>query len=84
GNTLHWQWELILPVGTLSWQWECLVHFIPNKVYLRLSVCLLCRPIRKKGCTTWDGGKSTWGDRARGFGTVLVCVSVHEKDGEGE
>nr|GFA11082.1 hypothetical protein [Tanacetum cinerariifolium] len=20
GNTLHWQWELILPVGTLSWQ----------------------------------------------------------------
>nr|GEV77166.1 copia protein [Tanacetum cinerariifolium] len=31
GNTLHWQWELILPVGTLSWQWECLVHFIPNK-----------------------------------------------------
>nr|GEU77830.1 putative reverse transcriptase domain-containing protein [Tanacetum cinerariifolium] len=29
-NTLHWQWELILPVGTLSWQWECLVHFIPN------------------------------------------------------
>nr|GEX28471.1 hypothetical protein [Tanacetum cinerariifolium] len=32
GNTLHWQWELILPVGTLSWQWECLVHFIPNRV----------------------------------------------------
>nr|GFB34197.1 hypothetical protein [Tanacetum cinerariifolium] len=30
GNTLRWQWELILPVGTLSWQWECLVHFIPN------------------------------------------------------
>nr|GEU83724.1 hypothetical protein [Tanacetum cinerariifolium] len=31
GNTFHWQWELILPVGTLSWQWECLVHFIPNR-----------------------------------------------------
>nr|GEW61509.1 retrotransposon protein, putative, Ty3-gypsy subclass [Tanacetum cinerariifolium] len=31
GNNLHWQWELILPVGTLSWQWECLVYFIPNK-----------------------------------------------------
>nr|GEX64768.1 24-methylenesterol C-methyltransferase 2 [Tanacetum cinerariifolium] len=30
GNTLHWPWELILPVGTFSWQWECLVHFIPN------------------------------------------------------
>nr|GFA61061.1 hypothetical protein [Tanacetum cinerariifolium] len=29
-NTLHWQWELILPVGTLFWQWECLVYFIPN------------------------------------------------------
>nr|GFA33236.1 hypothetical protein [Tanacetum cinerariifolium] len=26
GNTLHWQWELILPVGTLSWQWECLIR----------------------------------------------------------
>nr|GEZ01353.1 hypothetical protein [Tanacetum cinerariifolium] len=24
GNNLHWQWELILPVGTLTWQWECL------------------------------------------------------------
>nr|GEZ91716.1 reverse transcriptase domain-containing protein [Tanacetum cinerariifolium] len=32
-NNLHWQWELILPVGTLSWQWECLVHFIPNTKY---------------------------------------------------
>nr|GFA00784.1 hypothetical protein [Tanacetum cinerariifolium] len=32
GNNIHWQWELILPVGTLSWQWECLVHFIPNKI----------------------------------------------------
>nr|GEZ93918.1 hypothetical protein [Tanacetum cinerariifolium] len=32
GNNLHWQLELILPVGTLTWQWECLVHFIPNKV----------------------------------------------------
>nr|GFA07258.1 retrovirus-related Pol polyprotein from transposon TNT 1-94 [Tanacetum cinerariifolium] len=31
GNNLHWQWELIVPVGTLTWQWECLVHFIPNK-----------------------------------------------------
>nr|GEW54000.1 hypothetical protein [Tanacetum cinerariifolium] len=30
GNTLYWQWELILLVGTFSWQWECLVHFIPN------------------------------------------------------
>nr|GEV22458.1 retrovirus-related Pol polyprotein from transposon TNT 1-94 [Tanacetum cinerariifolium] len=35
GNTLHWQWELILLVGTLSWQWECLVHFIPNKAKSR-------------------------------------------------
>nr|GEV52569.1 copia protein [Tanacetum cinerariifolium] len=31
GNNLHWQWELILLMGTLTWQWECLVHFIPNK-----------------------------------------------------
>nr|GFB64770.1 hypothetical protein [Tanacetum cinerariifolium] len=34
GNNIHWQWELILPVGTLSWQWECLVHFIPNSLGL--------------------------------------------------
>nr|GEX77206.1 hypothetical protein [Tanacetum cinerariifolium] len=40
-NTLHWQWELILPVGTLSWQWECLVHFIPNTMNERCSAVLL-------------------------------------------
>nr|GEX18494.1 hypothetical protein [Tanacetum cinerariifolium] len=28
GNTLHWQWELILPVGTLSWQLECLFKLL--------------------------------------------------------
>nr|GEY84477.1 hypothetical protein [Tanacetum cinerariifolium] len=39
GNTLHWQWELILPVGTLSWQWECLVHFIPNKAHSAEAFC---------------------------------------------
>nr|GFA00968.1 hypothetical protein [Tanacetum cinerariifolium] len=32
-NNLHWQWELILPVGALTWQWECLVQFIPNMSY---------------------------------------------------
>nr|GEY75809.1 hypothetical protein [Tanacetum cinerariifolium] len=37
--------------------------------------------MRKKGCATWDGGKSTWGGRARGFGTVPVCVRVQERAG---
>nr|GEW31969.1 hypothetical protein [Tanacetum cinerariifolium] len=37
-----------------------------------------CRPMRKKGCATWDGGKSTWGGRAKSFGTVPVYVSVQE------
>nr|GFC90734.1 hypothetical protein [Tanacetum cinerariifolium] len=37
----------------------------------------------KKGCDTWDGSKGTWGGRARGFGTVPVCVRVQEKAGEG-
>nr|GEV77885.1 hypothetical protein [Tanacetum cinerariifolium] len=37
GKTLHWQWELILPVGTLSWQWEFLVHFIPNTDFMNSS-----------------------------------------------
>nr|GEZ69233.1 hypothetical protein [Tanacetum cinerariifolium] len=46
GNTLHWQWELILPVGTLSWQWEWLMHFIPNtwKHYDLSSKALRDRP----------------------------------------
>nr|GFB25650.1 ribonuclease H-like domain-containing protein [Tanacetum cinerariifolium] len=30
-----------------------------------------CRPMRKKGRATWDGGKSTRGGRVRVFGTVL-------------
>nr|GEX19264.1 reverse transcriptase domain-containing protein [Tanacetum cinerariifolium] len=36
GINLHWQWELLLPVGTLIWQWECLVHFIPNSFKFKL------------------------------------------------
>nr|GEV55559.1 hypothetical protein [Tanacetum cinerariifolium] len=43
---------------------------LPNSCVSRLSVCLLCRLIRKKGCATWDGGNSTWGGRARVLGTV--------------
>nr|GEY44712.1 integrase, catalytic region, zinc finger, CCHC-type, peptidase aspartic, catalytic [Tanacetum cinerariifolium] len=35
----------------------------------------------RKGCATWDGGNSTWGGRARVFGTVLVCVRVQERAG---
>nr|GEZ94849.1 hypothetical protein [Tanacetum cinerariifolium] len=48
-----------------------------------LSVCLLCRPMRKKGCATWDGGKGTWRGRAKGFGTVSVCVRVQESENGG-
>nr|GEV39020.1 hypothetical protein [Tanacetum cinerariifolium] len=36
-----------------------------------------------EGYDTWDGGKGTWGGRAKGFGTVLVCVCTQEKAGEG-
>nr|GEV76785.1 hypothetical protein [Tanacetum cinerariifolium] len=32
----------------------------------------------KEEIASWDGGKSTWGGRARVFGTVSVCVSVQE------
>nr|GEU72329.1 hypothetical protein [Tanacetum cinerariifolium] len=38
---------------------------LPNSCVRWLSVCILCRPMRKKGCATWDGGNSTWGGRAR-------------------
>nr|GEV18803.1 hypothetical protein [Tanacetum cinerariifolium] len=39
--------------------------------------------MRKKGCATWDGGKSTWGGQVRVFGTVPVIKDdgwngVHE------
>nr|GEV85842.1 hypothetical protein [Tanacetum cinerariifolium] len=44
---------------------------LPNSCVRWLSVCLLCHPMRKKGCATWDGGRSTWGGQAKGFGTVL-------------
>nr|GEU73207.1 hypothetical protein [Tanacetum cinerariifolium] len=38
----------------------------------------LDRPMRKKGCATWDRGKSTWGGRVRVFGTVLVVLGAQE------
>nr|GEZ45976.1 integrase, catalytic region, zinc finger, CCHC-type, peptidase aspartic, catalytic [Tanacetum cinerariifolium] len=44
-----------------------------------IAICMhWCRPIRKEEIASWDGGKSTWGGRAKGFGTVPVCVSVEE------
>nr|GEY63993.1 reverse transcriptase domain-containing protein [Tanacetum cinerariifolium] len=57
---------------------------LPNSCVRWLSVCTWCRPIRKEGCATWDGGNSTWGGRVRVFGTVPVYVSVQEiAGGEG-
>nr|GEZ91056.1 hypothetical protein [Tanacetum cinerariifolium] len=35
----------------------------------------------KEGCATWDGGNSTWGGRAKVFGTVSVCLGVQERAG---
>nr|GEV02418.1 retrovirus-related Pol polyprotein from transposon TNT 1-94 [Tanacetum cinerariifolium] len=49
-----------------------------------LSVCLYCRPIRRKGCATWDGGNCTWGAQAKVFGTVPVwcrCTGRGVRDG---
>nr|GEW01789.1 hypothetical protein [Tanacetum cinerariifolium] len=37
---------------------------------------------RKEGCVTWDGGNSTWGGRAKVFGTVPVCLGVQERAGD--
>nr|GFB10322.1 hypothetical protein [Tanacetum cinerariifolium] len=40
--------------------------------------------MREEEITTWDGGRSTWGGRARGFGTVPVFMRVQERArGEG-
>nr|GEX43364.1 reverse transcriptase domain-containing protein [Tanacetum cinerariifolium] len=54
---------------------------LPNSCVRWLSMCTWCRPIRKEGCATWDGGNCTWGGQARVFGTVSVCASVQEMAG---
>nr|GEW09408.1 hypothetical protein [Tanacetum cinerariifolium] len=51
---------------------------LPNSCVRWLSVCTWCRPIRKEGCATWDGGNSTWGGRARVIGTVPVSLGTQE------
>nr|GEY30750.1 hypothetical protein [Tanacetum cinerariifolium]GEY34836.1 hypothetical protein [Tanacetum cinerariifolium] len=43
---------------------------LPNSCVTWLSVCTIDCPMRNKDAAMWDGGKSTWGGRARGFGTV--------------
>nr|GFA82378.1 hypothetical protein [Tanacetum cinerariifolium] len=48
---------------------------LPNSCVRWLSVCTWCRPIRKEGCATWDGGNSTWEGRVRVFGTVPVVLT---------
>nr|GEZ26335.1 hypothetical protein [Tanacetum cinerariifolium]GEZ37926.1 hypothetical protein [Tanacetum cinerariifolium] len=37
--------------------------------------------MRERGCAIWDGGKITWGGRARVFGTVPMYVRVQEMAG---
>nr|GFA51122.1 hypothetical protein [Tanacetum cinerariifolium] len=32
----------------------------------------------KEEAATWDGGKSTWGGRARDFGTIPVSLGTQE------
>nr|GEZ56637.1 reverse transcriptase domain-containing protein [Tanacetum cinerariifolium] len=34
--------------------------------------------MRNRDAATWDGGKCTWGGRARVFGTVLVVLGAQE------
>nr|GEZ49236.1 hypothetical protein [Tanacetum cinerariifolium] len=53
----------------------------PNSCVTLAIRVLLDRPIGLGECATWDGGKGTWGGRAKGFGTVPVCVSVQEMAG---
>nr|GFA33478.1 ribonuclease H-like domain-containing protein [Tanacetum cinerariifolium] len=36
--------------------------------------------VGKEGCASWDGGKGTWGGRAKVFGIVPVCVRVQESE----
>nr|GEV24100.1 hypothetical protein [Tanacetum cinerariifolium] len=50
-----------------------------NSCVTWLSVCIFCRPMRKKGCASWDGGKGTWGGRARVFDTVSVWCRCTER-----
>nr|GEV11635.1 hypothetical protein [Tanacetum cinerariifolium] len=56
----------------------------PTKVEVpkELSKVSMCRPMRLESLATWDGVNSTWGGRAKGFGTVPVCMRVQERAGE--
>nr|GEY46788.1 hypothetical protein [Tanacetum cinerariifolium] len=54
---------------------------LPNSCVTLAIRVLLDRPIRKDEIATWERGNSTWGGRARGIGSVPVCVSVHERAG---
>nr|GEX62833.1 hypothetical protein [Tanacetum cinerariifolium] len=70
GNNIHWQWELILPVGTLSWQWECLLHFIPNSIDI-------AKIIRKSDKNGHKNGKSTQEPRKV---NCWVIISINPLD----
>nr|GEV94320.1 hypothetical protein [Tanacetum cinerariifolium] len=59
----------------------CSKHMTGNRALLINdigSVCTLCRPMRNKGCASWDRGKGTWGGRERSFGTIPVLAGVQE------
>nr|GEW76521.1 DNA-directed DNA polymerase [Tanacetum cinerariifolium] len=62
--------------------------FTAHMERLLITACLLGYEMlqarfREKDAATWDGGKGTWGGRARVFGTVPLCVCVQERAGEG-
>nr|GFB46223.1 hypothetical protein [Tanacetum cinerariifolium] len=46
-----------------------------------IRVMLMSTNERERGCAMWDGGKITWGGRAKVFDTVPVCVRVQERAG---
>nr|GEW36053.1 hypothetical protein [Tanacetum cinerariifolium] len=49
---------------------------LPNSCVTWLSVCTIDPPMRNEDAATWDGGKGTWGGRAKVFGTILVVFKV--------
>nr|GEY79233.1 reverse transcriptase domain-containing protein [Tanacetum cinerariifolium] len=77
GNTFHWQWELILPVGTLSWQWECLVHFIPNTVVMANSHGSWVMRIRLSLVAFINGYLTSYGSYALGCSFLECHVTTH-------
>nr|GEU60198.1 hypothetical protein [Tanacetum cinerariifolium] len=88
---LGYSFELIILILATCQSKTSLLCFLNKGIRLKssflcvtwLSVCTLDRPMRNKGCATWDLGQMHMGRSGCSFGTVPMCVRVHESEYKG-